>query len=320
MRKSLLLTLLAVMPFMAEAQESQTEYNFLRLPVSAHAAALGGDNISIIEDDPSLMFGNPALLASVSDKTLNLNFMTYMDGATTGSASFNRVVNDKASWGVMGQYMNYGSMKQTDENNVQVGTFTAQEIALAGVFSYTLAKNLVGGITARCVASYIGDYSSMAASIDLGLNYYDPDHDFSVSAVAKNLGGQVKAYDEVYGKMPLDLQVGATKKFENMPFRVSATLVDLNHWDYSFINHVVAGVDLMLSDQFYIAAGYNFRRAKEMKITEGGGEYDEASESSHGAGLSFGAGLQLDRFKLQVGYAKYHVSSNSLLVNVSYCL
>lgn len=304
----------------ATAQESQTEYNFLRLPVSAHAAALGGDNISIIEDDPTLMFGNPALLASVSDKTLNLNFMTYMDGANTGSASFNRVVNDKASWGVMGQYMNYGSIKQTDENNVEMGTFTAQEIALAGVFSYTLAKNLVGGITARWVASYIGNYNSMAASIDLGLNYYNPDMEFSVSAVAKNLGGQLKAYDEEYGKMPLDLLVGATKRFENMPFRISATLVDLNHWDYSFINHVVAGVDLMLSDQFYVAAGYNFRRAKDMKIAEGGGEYDEATESSHGAGLTFGAGLQLDRFKLHVGYAKYHVSSNSLLINVSYGL
>ena len=36
------------------AQESQTAYNFLRLPESAHAAALGGDNISIIEDDATL--------------------------------------------------------------------------------------------------------------------------------------------------------------------------------------------------------------------------------------------------------------------------
>ena len=127
----------------ANAQESQTEYNFLRLPVSAHAAALGGDNISIIEDDPTLMFNNPALLSSVSDKTLNLNFMTYMEGATTGSASFNRIVNDKASWGVTAQYMNYGKMKETDENNVQTGEFSAQEIALGGSFSYTLAKNLV---------------------------------------------------------------------------------------------------------------------------------------------------------------------------------
>lgn len=44
------------------AQESQTEYNFLRLPVSAHSAALGGDNITLIEDDASLIFANPALL------------------------------------------------------------------------------------------------------------------------------------------------------------------------------------------------------------------------------------------------------------------
>ncbi len=310
--------MLAVAAFAAKAQESQTEYNFLRLPVSAHAAALGGDNISIIEDDPSLMFANPALLASVGDKTLNLNFMTYMAGAATGSASFNRVLDEKASWGVMAQYMNYGTMKETDANNVQTGEFSAQEIALAGAFSYTLAKNLVGGITARLVSSYIAGYSSMAAGIDLGLNYYDPESEWSVSAVAKNLGGQVKAYDEEYGKMPLDLQLGATKRFENMPFRLSLTMVGLNNWNYSLINHFVAGVDLMLGDQFYVAGGYNFRRAKDMKIAEGTG--DDAQESAHGAGLSFGAGLQMERFKLQVGYAKYHVSSSSIVINASFAL
>ena len=35
----------------AKAQESETAYNFLRLPVSAHAAALGGENISLTEDN-----------------------------------------------------------------------------------------------------------------------------------------------------------------------------------------------------------------------------------------------------------------------------
>ena len=296
----------------ATAQESQTEYNFLRLPVSAHAAALGGDNITIIEDDPTLMFSNPALLSSVSDKTLNLNFMTYMAGSVTGSASFNRVVNDKASWGVTGQYINYGKMKETDADNNQTGEFSAQEIALSGVFSYTLAKNLVGGITARFVTSYIGSYNSMAASIDLGLNWYDPETEWSVSAVAKNLGGQIKAYDEEFGKMPLDMQVGVSKRFSNMPFRLSLTAVDLTHWNYSAMNH------LLLGDQCYVSGGYNFRRAKEMKIAEGTG--DDATSSSHGAGLSFGAGVQMERFKLQVAYAKYHVSSNSILVNVSYGL
>lgn len=319
MRKLLLtLTASTIAAIGTAAQESQTEYNFLRLPVSAHAAALGGDNVSIIEDDPSLIFSNPALLSSVSDKTLNLNFMTYMAGAVTGSAAFNRTVSDKASWAASAQYINYGSMKETDQEGNQTGDFSAQEIALAGTFSYMLSKNIAGGITARWVSSYIGGYSSMAASVDLGLNYYDPDTEWSVSAVARNLGGQFKAYDEEYGKMPLDLQVGASKRFANMPFRLSATLVDLNHWGYPVLNHLVCGVELILSDRFYVAGGYNFRRADEMKIAEGTG--DDASKSNHGAGLSFGAGVQLERFKMQVGYAKYHVSSNSLLVNVSYSL
>ena len=60
--------------------------------------------------------------------------------------------------------------------------------------------------------------------------------------------------------------------------------------------------------------GYNFRRADEMKIS------DSEGESSHGAGLSFGGGIMLERFKLSVAYGKYHVSSTSLNVNVSYQL
>lgn len=308
----LLLTLVAAVSY---AQESQTAYNFLRLPVSAHAAALGGDNITIIEDDPSLMFSNPALLSSVSDKSINLNFMTYMAGATTASASFNRIIKDKASVAVTAQYMDYGKMKEVDADNVQTGEFSAKDIAVSGVFSYILGEKFVGGITAKVINSYIGDYSSWAVGVDLGLNYYDPEREWSVSLVAKNLGGQLKAYDDEYEKMPLDVQLGVSKRFSALPFRLSATLVDLNHWGYSAINHLVVGADILFSQQIYVAAGYNFRRADEMKTLKGTDE-----ESSHMAGLSFGAGLQLERFKLQLAYGKYHVSSNSLLVNVSYSL
>lgn len=315
MKKTVFLFLLTLFAVTAGAQDSQTGYNFLRIPVSAHAAALGGENITIIEDDPSLMFSNPALLASVSDKSINLNFMTYMAGATTASASFNRIIKDKASVAVMAQYMDYGKMKETDENNVIKGEFSAKDIAISGVFSYILTDKLVGGITAKFINSYIGDYSSLAVGIDLGLNYYDPDREWSVSLVAKNLGGQIKAYDEEYEKMPFDLQAGVSKRFASLPFRLSATLVGLTDWDYGLINHLVIGADIILSQQIYLAAGYNFRRADEMTI--GSGTDDE---SSHGAGWSFGAGLQLERFELQLGYGKYHVSSNSLLVNVSYSL
>jgi hypothetical protein len=284
--------------------------------VSAHAAALGSDNISIIEDDPSLMFHNPALLSSVSDKSLNLNYMNYMEGANAASASFSKIVKEKATIGVMAQFLDYGKMKEVDEHNVQTGEFSAKDIAIAGALSYQLGTNIVGGITARLITSYIGDYNAFAMGVDLGVNYYDPEKEWSVSATVKNLGGELDAFEEEYNKLPLDLQIGASKRLIGSPLRLSATLVNMNHLNKKFIHHLVAGADIILSPQIYLAVGYNFRRASEMEIVSN----DEERGSSHGAGLSLGGGIQLDRFKLNVAYGKYHVSSHSLLISASFVL
>lgn len=314
MKKAIITTMAALATTALSAQESQTAYNFLRLPVSAHAAAVGGDNVTIVEDDAALMFSNPALLSSVSDKTIGLNVMTYMAGATTASATFNRTVGERASWAVSGQYMNYGKMRHTDANNNQLGEFSARDIAVAGYFSYMLNDRFAGGITAKFLTSHIGDYNSIGAGIDLGLNYFDPNHDWSLSVVAKNLGGQLKAYDDEYDPMPIDIQIGASKRLAHTPLRVSATLVDLTHWNYPFFNHLVLGVDASISQNFWLGLGYNFRRADEMEIntTEGG--------STHLAGFSVGAGLSLNRFKVNLAYGKYHVSSSSLMLNLAFSL
>ena len=177
-----------------------------------------------------------------------------------------------------------------------------------------LSNRLAGGITAKFITSYIGNYNSIGMGVDLGLNYYDPESDLSIALVAKNLGGQLKAYNDTYENMPIDVQLGASKQLTHTPFRFSATLVDLNHWNYKFINHLVFGVDISLSHNIWVGGGYNFRRANEMKIENG------EEESSHGAGLSFGGGVTLERFKLNVAYGKYHVSSSSLVINVAYSI
>lgn len=314
MKKVLFVILSILTAAVAAAQESQTSYNFLRLPVSAHAAALGGDNITIIEDDPTLIFHNPALISSVSDKSINLNYMTYMEGVKTASASFVKAWGERATWGVSAQYMDYGSMRETTEDNIETGTFSAKDIMVGGSLAYLLSDRIAGGVTAKFITSHIAGYSSIAVGVDLGVNYYDEDHELSLSAVARNLGGQVKAYDDDFESIPLDLQLGVTKRLGRSPLRVSATMTRLNNWDGPFINHFVIGADVLLSQSFYIAGGYNFRRADEMNIS------DTEGESSHGAGLSVGGGLQLERFKLQVAYAKYHVSSTSLMFNVTYTL
>ena len=251
----------------ASAQESKEVYSFLRLPVSAHAAAIGGENISLTEDDPTMIFHNPALINNVSDKSINLNIMTYMQGTVTASASFVKSLKERASWGVSGQFMSYGSIKETTVNNEQTGTFSPKDIALAGTFAYMLTNDLSGGITARFISSTIGSYSSAAVGFDLGLNYVNEERGWSLSAVAKNLGGQIKAYEDDFERIPFDLQLGATKQLVGSPLTLHATLSRLHNWDQGFIKHLAIGADIHLGDNIFVAAGYNFRRSSEMKIT-----------------------------------------------------
>ena len=315
MKRFVLSVMFSVLAMMIHAQDSQTAFNFLRLPTSAHTAALGGENISVTDDDAAMVFQNPALLYNVTDRSLGLNMMTYMQGSITGSASYSQTVGDRGSWGIQGRFINYGEMKQTTVNNEQTGTFHANDFAIGGTFAYGLTEYISGGVTAKIVASYIGQYNAMGAAVDLGLNYYDPESQWSIGAVARNLGGQLKAYEDDFERMPLDVQLGVTKRLASSPLRFSATLVRLNDWEYGIGKHLVLGADLLLSDQFYVAAGYNPLRASEMKISAG-----ENDESSHGAGLSIGAGMMLERLQLHVAYGKYHVSSTSLMINFCYSL
>ena len=316
MKKVVFIISLSLFSIFSYSQESETVYNFLRLPTSAHVAALGGDIITLSDDDATMIFHNPALISNTSDKSIVLNYMTYMEGTKTASAAFVKAFSERGTWGAMAQYMDYGEMKQTTADNIQTGTFSAKDIMIGGSMSYLLSEKISGGISAKFISSSIAGYNSMGVGVDLGINYYDSNKDLSLSIVAKNLGGQVKAYEDDFEKLPFDLQIGATKRLLNSPFRLSAAFTRLHDWKGPFKNHLQVGADLMLGETIYIAGGYNFRRNDEMAVENA----DEGTKSSHGAGLSFGAGLQLERFKLNLAYAKYHVSASSLMINVGYIL
>ena len=312
MKKGFLVLFAPLFALSLSAQESQTAYQFLRLPVSAHGAALGGENITLIEDDPSLIFSNPALLTSVSSRSIGLNYMNYMSGVNTASATYAWTPKDRITAGASAQLFDYGKMKEMDANHVETGEFSARDISIGAYLSYTLTNHLAGGISAKWITSYIGGYNSIAMCVDLGLNYYDPEKELSISVVGKSLGGQLKAFNEEYERLPIELQAGISKKLAGAPLRFSATLLDLTHWDYKAINHLAVGADILLSDQIWVGAGMNFRRSNEMKIQSGD------NKSSHGAGLSLGAGVQLEHFKLNLSYGKYHVSSSSIIANLSF--
>ena len=314
MKKNVILAFFVLFSYEIRAQESETVYNFLRLPVSAHAAALGGENITIDDDDPTMVFHNPALVSNVSDRSLNLNYMTYMEGVKVASASFVKALRQRATWAVEAQYVDYGSMKQTTAENEVIGKVSAKDIAVGGTFTYALSNKIAGGVTAKFVSSSLAGFNSIGMAVDLGLNYLNPELGLSVSAVARNLGGQLKAYEDDFEKLPFDLQLGVSKRLGESPLRFSVTMTRLHDWDDKFVNHLVFGAEAFLADNIWIGGGLNPRRSDEMKISDG------ETESSHGAGLSFGGGLQLERFKLQLAYGKYHVSASSLIINITYTL
>ena len=293
--------------------DSQTSYNFLRLPLSAHAAALGGDNITMTDDDVMMMFHNPALITGTSVGTLGLQYMNYMSGCNNVSAAYNMLVKEKWNIGIGIDYMGYGSIRHTDADNNDMGTYNASEMAFYGTLGYELASNLAGGISLKYVYGNISSYNSMAVAVDLGLNYYLPESEWSFGIAVKNLGGQIMAYDEKFEALPLDVQAGVSKRLIGSPIRLSATLSDLNHLDYKFLNHLCLAAEFIISDEIYVGGGYNFRRADEMKVQEG-----TEGLSARGAGLSFGGGINLEKIKINLAYSKLHVSNASLIATVSY--
>ncbi len=323
-RKAKILSFFLILPLFAWGQEYGSVFNFLGLPTSSHTTSLGGKNISVIDDDLSMAFQNPALLANVSDNSMNLNFMTYMRGSKTGSAAFSRFAGERGTWGAGVQFVGYGSMKETLETGEIIGDVKALDMAISGMYTYNLSDRWSGGATGKIIYSKYANYTSCALAVDLGLNYYDEDNDFSFSAVSANMGGQVKAFGDDHERLPYNLQLGFTKGLGHAPIRISVTMTDLTRWNKKyyyhvskepkggsiFMNHFSIGIDVVPTNQFYIAAGYNFRRAYEMK----------AGGSSRAAGLSFGAGINLKKFKFGVAYAKYHVSSPTLAFSASYSL
>jgi len=325
MKKSLVLLFLYGFCLCAWSQESGSSLAVLKLPGSSHVAALGGENISLVEDDPFSGNHNPALYSNVTDKSLGLSFMTYAGGSKVMGAQFVKAFGERHTGAVSAQYMDFGSMDETDASGNVLGSFSAKDIIVGASYSYLLSGRWTGGATLKAVYSKYAEYSSFALAVDLGLNYYDEEADFSVSATARHLGVQLKHFDGYAEKLPFGLQVGFTKGMAHAPVRFSLTLSDLTRWKSGYyysgdaekigfgkllLNHFTVGVDVEPIEILYLSAGYNFRRACELK----------AAGSGHGAGLTFGGGLRLRRFKAGISYAKYHVAASSLMFNVSYSL
>lgn len=300
------------------AQDAGTAFQFLQLPVSSHAAALGGDNISIAEDDATLSYHNPALLTNASNHMLNFNYMNYLQRTNVLGAGYTMEASDRSMWGLRAQYLDFGKMKNTDADGNVIGDFSAKDIVLMATYSFDFSEHLTGGVSGKFIYSNYEQVYSLALGVDLGLNYYNPETKLSASIVARNLGGQIKTFDGIHEAIPFNLLVGVSKDLTYAPVRVSLTLTDLHKWNAEdfhnssddswsqiLLKHFILGADIYPTSNTYLSMGYNFLLHSELQ--------NNARRALEG--FFIGAGIKVKSMNIGVSYGKYHVAASSLMMN-----
>lgn len=327
-KAGLLAALLAPLPSMA--QEGSSAYSFLRIPDSAQAFALGGTNISSIGSDLSMVGQNPALLGQETEAQIGLNYMHYMGSSNFAGGRYGMGTGNRGAWSVGFRFLDYGKMESYDEMGTAMGTIHPLDFSLDGVYSYDFTDRLRGGIAIKFIYSHYERYEAVALASDLGINYYDEEHDLSLSATLKNMGGQLKRFDQHYDRLPFDIQLGYTQRLGRSPFQLNITAWHLTKFKLPYYTHKKEdGVEVQVkkssfatnlfrhlivglkyapdNDKFWIAAAYNFKQRGDMGIYQ----------RNFLSGFSAGLGINVRSLGFGVAYAMPHKKASTVMLNVA---
>lgn len=314
------------------AQDGSSAYNFLNVTSSSRIYGLGGVNISTVEDNINVTDQNPALLGGEMDRQIGVNYMHYIGGSNFAGARFAKSVGSHGAYLLGIQYFGYGEIKSADETGVITGSFSPKDVAFSGAFSYDITDRLRGGINVKFLYSGYEQYSALALATDLGINYYNPDNDLSLSVVVTNLGGQIKRFHDAYDRLPVDVRLGWSQSFGSFPVRFSVTAWNLTKWKLPYyengdgqgdskpllkqsfksdlFRHLVFAADFVPNDKFYVSLGYNYKMRTDMST------YSRSFIS----GFSLGAGMNFDRFNFGLAFSQPHTGATTFMFNLTFNL
>jgi len=302
-------------------------YNFLNVSTSARQAALGGEVLTLY-DDVNQPLWNPSTINKNIDNQASVSYVDFLADINYGSFAYAHLINrHSGTLHVGATYVNYGKFIGADENGIETGNFSAKDLSFSLGYAYRIPKSHVHtGINLKYISSSIENYSSSGLALDFGLTYFDNTKPYIISAVIRNIGYQVSIFDEVREELPLEIAIGASYRLENVPLQWHVTIDNLQQWNVAVKNpsdsqtsiegetsnakitfldnafrHVIVGAELFPDKVFNLRLGYNFRRGKELKLTE----------SRTFSGLSLGFGLKIGRLKLNYAFTKYHPVSNT---------
>jgi len=319
MRKLITLYFSLLCAFPLFAQEGRSTFEFLQLPTSVRAATLGGVNVSVVENDLSLIFQNPAFLGQEMDLSFSAGYLSYIADISMGNVAFAKALGERSAFGVGFIYSNYGKMQEATQTGDITGGLSAADICGNIFFSRDLTDKIRGGVAAKFIYSNYAYNTAIGLGVDLGLSYYNRDKNLSVGLTGKNLGRQIKSYETELSDLPWDIQFGLSQTLAHAPIRYSITGMYLNQWQFynwqgekdafatTLFKHLVFGVEFLLSDNFWVGVGYNTKRSADLHLNEG----------NKFGGFSIGAGLKVKAFAFGCSLGQYHPSATSFMFNIS---
>ena len=299
-----------------------TVYNFLKLPMGARIAAMGGKQVTDLSLDISLAFENPALLNKKHHAMVSATFNNIATSVTAlqGIGAFHdEKTNTNFSLGV--SHLLYGEEIQTDASGNILGSFRAFDQQIAASFSRSYGNRWRYGATLKFINSNYGVYRSAGIAADVGLTYTIEDKKLQFGFTAKNMGGQLRTYGGESEDLPFDLVLGVSKQLDKAPLRFSIAAQRIHQFDILYkdtlfnnsnfgtiqskglfskvFSHFILGTELLIGDRLFVLIGYNVLR-----------RYDLGIQNITNGLTGFNYGLQLNLNRVKINYARSHYQSS----------
>ncbi len=295
------LRLLVALLILAPLGRAQTfPFDYLRLDPNARAGAMGGA-FAAMQDDPDLVFYNPAAIATIQRPRASFSYMKYLLDINAGFASYAQHV-DNVGWVAGGvQYLSYGSFTRTDATANSLGTFGASDVAFVVGYSNELDTNFYYGLTAKMGFSSLEDYNAIAGAFDGGLLYVIPEKRMAFAFVVQNIGTMLKTYDGNNYPLPFDVRIAGAVQPKGLPLIINLSFHKLADDAASFFDRFRAfavGGEFLVSKVVRLRFGYDNEKRQDMTV----------NQSSGLGGISVGLGILAKGWRIDYGYSSWNLA------------
>jgi len=300
-----LVLMLATAPAGAQPGAELSSFPLLRFDASARAAALGSAFTAVADGDVNAMFYNPAVPGPATSRSPSLSYLSHLSGINAGTLAYSHTVpglKTTLSGGL--RFVHWGTIEERNARGERTGSFAAGDGVLTLGAARALGPHLRYGANVHLLYAQIQRAQATAAATDLGVLVRVPDRQLTLGASLRHLGVSIDGFGSDEATLPLDLQVGVSKRLAHLPVLLSLTAYDLTQVGEgirggSTVDHVLAhltfGGELHLGDALRLRLGYNHRRSRELAL-------DDAFDPS---GLSGGVGLVVGGVSVDYAYGSW---------------